>query len=228
MRGATASTGSPMTTSRPSSMTTSAPCRRDGGRRPPRQRRKPAVALKGADQRRDDNGLFRPRRPPDGDPLRRRRCRGRLLYASRMELALERRPTCLTPGRASFGFPASRTTCECCGPRRRPMREHDVPSTYSSIASPANRIARRRASAASTGSSSPPGSARTTCETRAEVIAGLAWPDSPSTKPPTGTAGRGYQPDPDPRLGSSPTNEELVIARQTRSVLGAAHAELAS
>ena len=64
--------------------------------------------------------------------------------------------------------------------------------------------------------------------TRAEVVDGLAWAGLTLDESANGTAG--------PRISSGsgssvwviPTNEELVIARQTRSVLGNTQAQLAS
>jgi acetate kinase len=64
--------------------------------------------------------------------------------------------------------------------------------------------------------------------TRAEVIAGLGWtglaldPDANRAGGPLIASGSG------PTAWVIPTNEELVIARQTRSVLGATQAKLAS
>ena len=80
--GATASTACPMPTS-PRCLRDydPAPRRRAGRGRPSRQRRQP-VRARGRRERRDHDGLLRPRRPADGHALRRHRSRRRLLHAA--------------------------------------------------------------------------------------------------------------------------------------------------
>ena len=63
--------------------------------------------------------------------------------------------------------------------------------------------------------------------TRAEVIAGLAWPALASMRMPTARRPADLHRIRADGVGH-PTNEELVIARQMRSVLGATQARLAS
>jgi acetate kinase len=64
--------------------------------------------------------------------------------------------------------------------------------------------------------------------TRAEVIAGLAWAGLALNEAVNRTGGPRISAGSGPAAWVIPTNEELVIARQTRSVLGAAPAKLAS
>ncbi|MBA1156815.1 acetate/propionate family kinase [Microvirga mediterraneensis] len=64
--------------------------------------------------------------------------------------------------------------------------------------------------------------------TRSEVIAGLAWAGFSLNEAANGTGGPRISAGSGPAAWVIPTNEELVIARQTRSVLGTAHAKLAS
>ena len=64
--------------------------------------------------------------------------------------------------------------------------------------------------------------------TRAEVIAGLAWAGLTLDEAANRTGGPRISTGSGPTAWVIPTNEELVIARQTRSVLGAAQARLAS
>ena len=64
--------------------------------------------------------------------------------------------------------------------------------------------------------------------TRAEVIAGLAWAGLALDEAANRAGGPRISPGPGPTAWVIPTNEELVIARQTRSVLDATQARLAS
>jgi acetate kinase len=64
--------------------------------------------------------------------------------------------------------------------------------------------------------------------TRAEVIAGLAWAGFTLDEAANRTGGPRVSTESGPTAWVIPTNEELVIARQTRSVLGATQARLAS
>ena len=64
--------------------------------------------------------------------------------------------------------------------------------------------------------------------TRAEVIAGLSWAGFTLDEAANRTGGPRISTGSGPTAWVIPTNEELVIARQTRSVLGAMQAELAS
>jgi acetate kinase len=64
--------------------------------------------------------------------------------------------------------------------------------------------------------------------TRAEVIAGLAWAGFILDAAANRTGGPRISTGSGPAAWVIPTNEELVIARQTRSVLGASGARLAS
>jgi acetate kinase len=64
--------------------------------------------------------------------------------------------------------------------------------------------------------------------TRAEVIAGLAWAGLTLDEAANSAGGPRISTGSGPTAWVIPTNEELVIARQTRSVLGAAQARLAS
>ena len=64
--------------------------------------------------------------------------------------------------------------------------------------------------------------------TRAEVIAGLAWAGLALDEAANRTGGPRISSGSGPTAWVIPTNEELVIARQTRSVLGATQARLAS
>lgn len=64
--------------------------------------------------------------------------------------------------------------------------------------------------------------------TRAEVIAGLAWAGLILHEAANGTGGPQIAFGTGPTAWVIPTNEELVIARQTGRVLGAAQARLAS
>ncbi|PVE20757.1 acetate kinase [Microvirga sp. KLBC 81] len=64
--------------------------------------------------------------------------------------------------------------------------------------------------------------------TRAEVIAGLAWAGLTLDEAANRTGGPRISSRSGPTAWVIPTNEELVIARQTRSVLGAMQAKLAS
>jgi acetate kinase len=64
--------------------------------------------------------------------------------------------------------------------------------------------------------------------TRAEVIASLAWADLTLDEAANRTGGPRISAGSGPTAWVIPTNEELVIARQTRSVLGATQARLAS
>ena len=64
--------------------------------------------------------------------------------------------------------------------------------------------------------------------TRAEVIAGLAWAGLTLDEAANRTGGPRISSGSGPTAWVIPTNEELVIARQTRSVLGATQAKLAS
>jgi acetate kinase len=64
--------------------------------------------------------------------------------------------------------------------------------------------------------------------TRAEVIAGLAWAGLTLDEAANRTGGARISSGSGPSAWVIPTNEELVIARQTRSALGAMHAKLAS
>ena len=64
--------------------------------------------------------------------------------------------------------------------------------------------------------------------TRAEVITGLAWAGLTLDEAANRTGGPRISAGSGPTAWVIPTNEELVIARQTRSVLGAAQARLAS
>jgi len=64
--------------------------------------------------------------------------------------------------------------------------------------------------------------------TRAEVIAGLAWAGFTPDEAANGTGGPRISTGSGPAAWVIPTNEELVIARQTRSALGATQARLAS
>jgi acetate kinase len=64
--------------------------------------------------------------------------------------------------------------------------------------------------------------------TRAEVIAGLAWAGLTLDEAANRTGGPRVSAGAGPTAWVIPTNEELVIARQTRSVLGATQAKLAS
>ncbi|MGO4573318.1 acetate/propionate family kinase [Microvirga sp. 2TAF3] len=64
--------------------------------------------------------------------------------------------------------------------------------------------------------------------TRSEVIAGLAWAGLALDEAANRGGGPRISTGPGPTAWVIPTNEELVIARQTRSVLGATQAKLAS
>ncbi|QRM30313.1 acetate/propionate family kinase [Microvirga sp. VF16] len=64
--------------------------------------------------------------------------------------------------------------------------------------------------------------------TRAEVIAGLTWAGLSLDEAANSTGGPRISAGSGPTAWIIPTNEELVIARQTRSVLGATQARLAS
>jgi acetate kinase len=64
--------------------------------------------------------------------------------------------------------------------------------------------------------------------TRAEVIAGLAWAGLTLDEAANRTNGPRISSGSGPTVWVIPTNEELVIARQTRSVLGSAQTRLAS
>jgi acetate kinase len=64
--------------------------------------------------------------------------------------------------------------------------------------------------------------------TRAEVIAGLAWAGLTLDEAANRTGGPGISSGSGPTAWVIPTNEELVIARQTQSMLGATQARLAS
>jgi len=64
--------------------------------------------------------------------------------------------------------------------------------------------------------------------TRAEVVDGLAWAGLTLDESANGTAGPRISSGSGPSVWVIPTNEELVIARQTRSVLGDTQARLAS
>jgi acetate kinase len=64
--------------------------------------------------------------------------------------------------------------------------------------------------------------------TRAEVIAGLAWAGLTLDEAANRTGGPGISSGSGPTAWVIPTNEELVIARQTRTVLGATRAKLSS
>jgi acetate kinase len=64
--------------------------------------------------------------------------------------------------------------------------------------------------------------------TRAEVMAGLAWAGLTLDEAANQAGGPMISTGSGPTAWVIPTNEELVIARQTRGVLGAAHARLAS
>lgn len=64
--------------------------------------------------------------------------------------------------------------------------------------------------------------------TRAEVIAGLGWAGLTLDEAANGTGGPRISTGSGPTAWVIPTNEELVIARQTGSVIGAAPARLAS
>jgi acetate kinase len=64
--------------------------------------------------------------------------------------------------------------------------------------------------------------------TRAEVIAGLAWAGLTLDEAANRVGGPRISTGSGPTAWIIPTNEELVIARQTRSVLGATQARLAS
>ena len=64
--------------------------------------------------------------------------------------------------------------------------------------------------------------------TRAEVIAGLAWAGLALDEAANRTGGSRISSGSGPTAWVIPTNEELVIARQTRTVLGATQARLAS
>jgi acetate kinase len=64
--------------------------------------------------------------------------------------------------------------------------------------------------------------------TRAEVIAGLGWAGFTLDEAANGTGGPRISTGSGPTAWVIPTNEELVIARQTGSVLGATQAKLAS
>jgi len=65
-------------------------------------------------------------------------------------------------------------------------------------------------------------------ETRTEVIAGLDWAGFTLDEAANRSGGPRISTGPGPTAWVIPTNEELVIARQTESVLGAIHARLAS
>ncbi|RDI58029.1 acetate/propionate family kinase [Microvirga subterranea] len=64
--------------------------------------------------------------------------------------------------------------------------------------------------------------------TRAEVIAGLAWAGLTLDEAANRAGGPRISAGPGPAAWVVPTNEELVIARQTRGALGAVQAKLAS
>jgi acetate kinase len=64
--------------------------------------------------------------------------------------------------------------------------------------------------------------------TRAEVASGLAWAGLTLDERANSTGGPRISTGSGPEVWVIPTNEELVIARQTRSVLGAAQTRLAS
>ena len=64
--------------------------------------------------------------------------------------------------------------------------------------------------------------------TRSEVIARLAWAGLTLDEPANRAGGARISAGPGPTAWVIPTNEELVIARQTRSALGAVQAKLAS
>jgi acetate kinase len=64
--------------------------------------------------------------------------------------------------------------------------------------------------------------------TRAEVTSGLAWAGLTLDERANSTGGPRISAESGPAVWVIPTNEELVIARQTRSVLGAAQTRLAS
>ncbi|MFL5187598.1 MAG: acetate kinase, partial [Microvirga sp.] len=64
--------------------------------------------------------------------------------------------------------------------------------------------------------------------TRAEVIAGLAWAGLALDEATNRAGGPRISAGSGPTAWVIPTNEELVIARQTRSVLSATQARLAS
>jgi len=64
--------------------------------------------------------------------------------------------------------------------------------------------------------------------TRAEVIAGLGWAGLSLDEAANSTGGPRISTGSGPTAWVIPTNEELVIARQTGSVIGAAQARLAS
>jgi acetate kinase len=64
--------------------------------------------------------------------------------------------------------------------------------------------------------------------TRAEVASGLAWAGLTLDERANSTGGPRISAGSGPEVWVIPTNEELVIARQTRSVLGAAQTRLAS
>jgi acetate kinase len=64
--------------------------------------------------------------------------------------------------------------------------------------------------------------------TRSEVMAGLAWAGLALDEAANRTGGARISSGSGPSAWVIPTNEELVIARQTRSALGAMHAKLAS
>jgi acetate kinase len=64
--------------------------------------------------------------------------------------------------------------------------------------------------------------------TRAEVTSGLAWAGLTLDESANSTGGPRISTGSGPEVWVIPTNEELVIARQTRSVLGAAQTRLAS
>jgi acetate kinase len=64
--------------------------------------------------------------------------------------------------------------------------------------------------------------------TRAEVMAGLAWAGLALDETANRSGGPRISAGSGPTAWVIPTNEEVVIARQTRSVIGAAQARLAS
>ena len=108
------------------------------------------------------------------------------------------------------------------------MRMPSAPSSCSSIASRAKSDRWSRRLGGIDGLVFTAGIGENDVATRAEVIAGLAWAGLTLDEAANRTGGPRISSGSGPTAWVIPTNEELVIARQTRSVLGATQARLAS